>query len=669
MTLPLLRSRIRASISNASLQAALDGNALRRVSGRDAAFESLPDWRERRKRAHAVRADVIEHLDEYVDQFIANAARNGVIVHRAQDAATAVSIILQIAQSSAPPGRQALIAKSKSMVSEEIELNNALERRGIKVVETDLGEYIVQLRGEKPAHLITPAVHLRRFEVGQLFHDKLGLPYTEDIPTLTAAARRLLRDVFLTADVGISGVNFGVAETGTVVTVTNEGNGRMCTTLPPAHIALMGMERLVPSLQDLALMLSLLPRSATGQKLTVYTQLINSPRRPGEVDGARERHLVLVDNGRSRLRSSPLKEALYCIRCGACLNVCPVFREIGGHAYVGSDGSIAPYPGPIGSIVSPGLLGLQQFGHLAQASSLCGACKDACPVDIDLPRLLTRVRAGGSEGTSSERGVGLSHLSRFGLHLYGIIGSSPRLFTISQFFGGLATRILSTSSDWFRIPALTGWGYSKDFPRVASKSFRQRFQPSEPLPEAQPAPPAISPPPAAVQENALPLVEKFTREAEALGVVVRRVAAAHLSETLINDLKQAGAAEAMAWDPIEGLDRSRLTAAGIALTGEPDPLLKVGITGAAAGIAETGTLLITSGPGRPLTASLLPDVHIAVLPASLILGSLEEALSRPDIPAASASVLITGPSRTADIEMALTIGVHGPKQVVIYIVE
>ena len=211
------------------------------------------------------------------------------------------------------------------MVTEEIELNHALEAAGHRVVETDLGEYIVQLRGEKPAHIITPAVHLRRHEVGKLFQEKLGIPYTEDIPTLTNTARKVLREVFLTADVGITGVNFGVAETGTLCIVTNEGNGRMVTTLPPIYIALMGMERIVPTLDDLALMLSLLPRSATGQKLSVYTQLIHSPRRADEMDGARERHLIIIDNGRSRLQHSPLREALYCIRCGACLNACPSF--------------------------------------------------------------------------------------------------------------------------------------------------------------------------------------------------------------------------------------------------------------------------------------------------------------------------------------------------------
>ena len=281
MTPTQFKSHIRISIANEALQIALDNNTQRRLKGRAAAFESLPDWRERRQRAHAVRADVITHLDEYRDQFIAKVEQNEIVVHRAKDAAEAINIVSEIIGS-----EPKLIAKSKSMVSEEIELNHALEAAGHQVVETDLGEYIVQLRGEKPAHIITPAVHLRRHEVGKLFQEKLGIPYTEDIPTLTNTARKVLREVFLTADVGISGVNFGVAETGTLCIVTNEGNGRMVTTMPPVHIALMGMERIVPTLDDLALMLSLLPRSATGQKLSVYTQLIHSPRRADEVDGA-----------------------------------------------------------------------------------------------------------------------------------------------------------------------------------------------------------------------------------------------------------------------------------------------------------------------------------------------------------------------------------------------
>ncbi len=364
------------------------------------------------------------------------------------------------------------------MVSEEIGFNHALEAAGHRVVETDLGEYIVQLRGERPSHIITPAAHLRRHEVGQLFHEKLGIPYTEDIPTLTDTARKVLREVFLTADVGVSGVNFGVAETGTLAIVTNEGNGRMVTTLPPVHIALMGMERLVRNFDDLALMLSLLPRSATGQKITVYTQLIHAP------ENGQHKHLILVDNGRSHLRDSSLREILYCIRCGACLNACPVFREIGGHGYRGKDGSIAPYPGPIGSVVSPGLLG-ENFVPLAQASSLCGACKDACPVDIDLPKLLTRVRAGAATQdsfsiTSSQAAAGLPTLVRFGLQTYTRLTTNPGLFALSQRLAGLGARLVSPRSTWLKFPAFTGWGYSKDFPRPATKPFRARWQEVQP---------------------------------------------------------------------------------------------------------------------------------------------------------------------------------------------
>ncbi|MCK6539090.1 MAG: lactate utilization protein, partial [Anaerolineales bacterium] len=461
MTSYQFRERIRKSLADDNLQSALDANAERRVKGRVAAFASLPDWKERRQRAHAVRAEIIERLEEYLEKFTRNATQNGITVHRADHAGEAIQIISQITQHAVRNGetgkqadrytskhvsRNILVAKSKSMVSEEINLNHALEKENIRVVETDLGEYIVQLRNERPSHIITPAVHLRRHEVGQLFHEKLGVPYTEDIPTLTNIARKVLREIFLTADVGISGVNFGIAETGGICLVTNEGNGRMVTTLPPVHIALMGMERLVRDFGDLALMLSLLPRSATGQKLSVYTQIIHKPL-PHQ-----GRHIILLDNGRSRLRNSPLKESLYCIRCGACLNACPVFRELGGHAYD------SVYPGPIGSVISAGLFG-SEFVPLAQASSLCGACREACPVDIDLPKLLTRVRAGltpvNSDQLSANNGGGLSLMSRLFLKTYARLATHPRLFTFSQKFAALGTFLLSPFGDHVRLPAFT----------------------------------------------------------------------------------------------------------------------------------------------------------------------------------------------------------------------
>ncbi|MGA7194720.1 MAG: LUD domain-containing protein [Anaerolineales bacterium] len=677
MTPTQFKLRIHQSISNEALQIALDNNARRRVQGRIAAFESLPDWRERRQRAHTVRADVIEHLDKYLDQFIAKVDQNGIIVHRAKDAVEAINIVLNI--TGLTHSSHLLFAKSKSMISEEIELNHALEAAGHRAVETDLGEYIVQLRGEKPAHIITPAVHLRRHEVGQLFHEKIGIPYTEDIPTLTNTARKILREVFLTADVGVSGVNFGVAKTGTLCIVTNEGNGRMVTTMPPIHIALMGMERIVPTLDDLALMLSLLPRSATGQKLSVYTQLIHSPRRADEIDGARERHLVIVDNGRSRLQHSELQEALYCIRCGACLNACPVFRELSGHAYVGADGSIAPYPGPIGSIVSPGLLGLEQFGHLAQASSLCGACKDACPIDIDLPKLLTRVRAGNPSSkiqNEKRNGIGLSFFSKVGLQVYSLIASSPQLFNLSQKFAGLGTRIVSPFSQWMWMPAFTGWGYSKDFPRFATKTFRERFhhdtertqyldiKSAEIFNNKKGQEKEVDAP----KTQSINLVERFSRELESVGGHAYIVTPDELSKWLIKLLKERNVNTAMIWDSIPEIDEAYLAEAGLRVERSADPNARVGITGALSVIAETGTLVIPSGNGQPLSASLLPEIHIAVIRSSQIVGSLEEALQNKEVRNASAVVLITGPSRTADIEMTLTIGVHGPKELHVFII-
>ncbi len=692
MTNTSFRQKIRQQIANSALQAALDANAQRRVQGRITAFQSLPDWRERRQRAHAVRAEVIARLEEYLDQFAAQATANGILVHRAKDAAEAQQIVLQIIENSPPKMGQnqrdsasRLIAKSKSMVSEEIELNHALEAAGHRVVETDLGEYIIQLRKERPSHIITPAVHLRRHEVGELFHEKLGIPYTEDIAALTNAARKTLREVFLTADVGMSGVNFGVAETGSLVIVTNEGNGRMVTTLPPVHIALMGLERLVPALDDLALMLSLLPRSATTQKISVYTQLIQRPL-PHQ-----QRHLVLVDNGRLAMRNSSLREALYCIRCGACLNACPVFREIGGHGYLGEDGSIAPYPGPIGSVVSPGLLG-ENFVQLAQASSLCGACKEACPVDIDLPMLLTRVRAGVVSVQSSvsriqpslsskggpvlreqTQGEGLPALLKFGLRTYARIATHPRLFAVSQRLAGLGARLVSPFSKWMRLPAFTGWGYSKDFPRPAVKPFRATWQ------KVEDGVGTLSTEKGGKEERAaslaspsegfsppIDLAARFTAELTALGGHVYPCTALELSAYLLSFLRERGIERVQAWESIAGLDWAEITEAGLSVEKEADEAIRAGITGALAGVAETGTLVISYAAGRPLSASLLPEIHVAILRAGDLVPNLETAFQRPEVSQSPATVLVSGPSRTADIEMTLTIGVHGPGELHVF---
>lgn len=664
------RARIRESIENETLQTALDNNSERRLKSKAAAFESLPDWRERRQRAQRVRADVIERLDDYLHQFIDKAQANGITVHRAKDAKEAIEIILRITDSNVSRRlsdtddgsrrRPPLIAKSKSMVSEEIELNHALEKHGINVVETDLGEYIVQLRKERPSHIITPAAHLKKEQVAQLFHEKLGIPYTEDIPTLTATARRVLREVFLTADIGISGVNFGVAETGAICIVTNEGNGRMVTTIPKTHIALMGMERLVPRLDDLALMLSLLPRAATGQQLTVYTQLIHKPM------PEQQRHLIVLDNGRSRLRNSPLKESLYCIRCGACLNACPVFRELSGHAYIGRDLAIAPYPGPIGSVVSPGLFGENYF-QLAQASSLCGACKEACPVDIDLPKLLTRVRAGKSpssfgRGVRGEGGAGLTWSTRFFLKIYTRLATQPKLFALSQKAASLGTHLLSPRSQWMRLPAFTGWGYSKDLPRFASKTFRERFiakpatdsNVSRRWNEKNAQSHAAASGDVALRMNG---IQRFTAELSALAGNIHQTK--NPTQSIIDFLLSRNIKKIYLQANV--LDEYLLRKSGIDFTHEPDPTLTVGVTKAWVGLADTGSILEADGE---LFGSLLPEVHLAVLKSEDILPSLPDALS---MTAGKNAVFITGPSRTADIEMTLTIGVHGPKEIHVFV--
>ena len=680
------RERIRKSLANEPLQIALDANAERRVKGRLTAFESLPDWRARRQKARAIRADVIEHLDEYLEQFVGNAAQNGIIVHRAKDAAEAVKIVLEIARTSprrneerggkeyqkeilpspdALRGEKILIAKSKSMVSEEIDLNHALEAQGIRVVETDLGEYIVQLRDERPSHIITPAVHLRRHEVGQLFHEKLGVPYTEDIPTLTNVARKVLRDVFLTADIGVSGVNFGVAQTGGICIVTNEGNGRMVTTLPPIHIAFMGMERLVRNFDDLAIMLSLLPRSATGQKLSVYTQLIHRP-----LENQR-RHLIILDNGRTRLRNSPLKESLYCIRCGACLNSCPVFREIGGHAYDST------YSGPIGSVISAGLFG-SDFVPLAQASSLCGACKEACPVDIDLPKLLRRVRAGQVPGTRDQlsfiRGrTGLSTISSLFLRMYSRLARSPRLFALSQTFAALGTRLISPFSDYVRLPAFTGWGYSKDLPRFAGRTFRERWKEVSRHASTQ----ADTYTSKQVDrytngrmdtdtgKQSMPPVSRFAQELIQVSGQVIQTNPNELTGKVI-DFLQARGIERIHLEP-NVLDEDALQEAGIYVSRASDAAIRVGLTKAICGLADTGSILEADGEGGKLHASLLTEIHLAVLHASDVLPSLENALDLTR--GTQSAVFITGPSRTGDIEMSHTIGVHGPGEVHVFLVD
>jgi L-lactate dehydrogenase complex protein LldF len=457
------RSRILGALADEPLHVALDRVLSKSGDQRAQGMALLPNAESVRNRARLIRAHTLARLDRYLEEFATAAENAGAQIHIAADAAEARRIVLELCR--ARSVRRAV--KSKSMISEEIGLNLALESAGIEVVESDLGEYIVQLAGERPSDILAPAMHKTREKIGQLFHEKLGIPMTSDPGQLAAAARKILREVFLTADLGISGVNLGVAETGTICTVTNEGNGRLTTTAPRTHIALMGIERLVPTLNDLSTILQVLARSSTGQNLSVYTNLLTGPRRPNEPDGPRELHILLIDNGRSRILGTDIAEILYCVRCGACTRACPVFREIGGHAY----GSV--YPGPIGSVLTPALEGIEKWSDLPQASTLCGACADVCPVRIQIPNLLLRLR---NEAYQAGKMPGWLHI---GLRLYRQAAVRPYLYRFSIFMARVMTRALSRLGQgrlkWIP-PPISGWTDFRDFPVFAARPLRTQIR-------------------------------------------------------------------------------------------------------------------------------------------------------------------------------------------------
>jgi L-lactate dehydrogenase complex protein LldF len=354
------------------------------VSKRKTIFSDAAETEQLRTLGNALKKKALSKLPQLLEQLEEKCTQNGIQVHWAETAAEANQQVLDIMKSH---GATRLV-KGKSMVSEEMELNAFLQKHGIEALETDLGEFIIQLNNETPAHIIVPAIHKNKDQISKIFHEHIpDEPYTEDVAELTAIARKTLRQKFNEADVGLSGVNFAVAETGTLCLVENEGNGRMCTTVPGVHIALMGLEKVVEKLADVPPLLRLLIGSATGQLITTYVNMITSPRREGEKDGPQEVHLIILDNGRSKIYADPRRrQTLQCIRCGTCLNHCPVYNRIGGHAY----GYI--YPGPIGKILNPQVEGLRAAGVLASASSLCNACEEVCPVKIQIPDLIRRIR-------------------------------------------------------------------------------------------------------------------------------------------------------------------------------------------------------------------------------------------------------------------------------------
>ena len=388
-------------------------------------------------------------------------------MHFAPDAEAASAYVLELARAR---GVRTVI-KGKSMISEEMGLNERLEEVGIEAVETDLGEYVIQLAGDTPYHIVAPAIHKDRHDVSKLFQDKLGTPHIEDIEGLGKEARRQLRDKFIVADMGITGANFLVAETGTLALVTNEGNGRMATSMPRIHVALAGMERVVPTMEDMGMFLRLLIRSATGQRISSYVTLVNGLRRGADEDGPEEYHVVIVDNGRSRMLADPeLREALNCIRCGACLNACPVYRKVGGHSY----GYV--YPGPIGAIVTPVLTGIGDAKDLPFASSLCGACREACPVKVNIPRMLLALRRDLTDGKKypSERRSPI--VERLAFKAWRVLFSSNGLLGMSTRFGRLMQMPLVRDGAIRWLPGpLGGWTRHRTMRPLPRSSFRDRW--------------------------------------------------------------------------------------------------------------------------------------------------------------------------------------------------
>jgi len=453
------KKRAAEELHNEFLRKAVKFTADRLRGRKQESTAKFGEWEAWRERGRAIRADVVANLDYYLDTFTRNVEGRGGQVYFADDATEAAGFFLDIVKKRGAK----LVAKSKSMVSEEIHINHKLEEIGVDCIETDLGEWIVQLAHETPSHIIIPAIHKNRQQIQALFEEEGKEKLAPETPVLAGFARRKLREKFIQADIGMTGCNFAIADTGAIVTFSNEGNARMVTTLPRIHIVVMGMERILPSADDLEVMTNLLARSATGQKITTYVSILAGPRREDEIDGPEELHVIVLDNGRSAQLADPeFREVLNCIRCGACLNVCPVYRQVGGHSY----GSV--YSGPIGAVLTPLLQqGQKEAGELAYASSLCGACYEACPVKIPLHDMLVHLRrryvdagyAGWTEGMAMK-----GFATAFGSPgLYKAGGKTARRMQLAMFGDGANKHLPGP---------VGGWTDHRDLPTPPRKAFR-----------------------------------------------------------------------------------------------------------------------------------------------------------------------------------------------------
>ena len=462
VTAHAFKANARAALGNAQLQRALAGLPGGLVAQRTAARAKLPEFEALRDIGRDIKNHTLANLDLYLEAWEAKAKAAGAIVHWAPTAADARQIILDICRDS----NAKIVTKGKSMISEEVGLNAHLEAAGMEVVETDLGEYLVQIRKETPSHIIAPAIHLTQDQVEQDFrrlHTHLDPKRVlTEAPQLVDEARQILRQKFISADVGITGANFLIAETGSSVIVTNEGNGDLTQSLAKTHIVITSIEKLVPTLEDLAVLIRLLARSATGQEISTYTTFSTGPRRSGDPDGPENYHVVLLDNGRSALIGTPFREALRCIKCGACMNHCPVYGAVGGHAY----GFV--YPGPIGAVINPAIIGLKEASHLPNASTFCGRCESVCPMKIPLPKLMRDWR------TQDFAEGGGGRASRFGLKVWGLFARRPRLYHMAARLGITALSIAGRRRGAFRwLPFAAGWTRHRDMPAPQGATFQQ----------------------------------------------------------------------------------------------------------------------------------------------------------------------------------------------------
>jgi L-lactate dehydrogenase complex protein LldF len=448
------------TLANANLQLAIFSATGRLKDKRSEAVAAgeLPDYQELRTRANAVKQHTIDNLDHYLELFERNVTAHGGHVVYCKDGTEVSDFILGLARERGAH----LIVKSKSMTTEEVDLNERLEHHGLESVETDLGEYILQLAHQRPYHIVAPALHMTRYDVAEVFTRRLNVPNEIIIEKQTALARSVLRGKFLTADIGISGANFLVADSGAVVIVENEGNARLTTSAPKIHIAIAGIEKVIPRAQDLATFLKLLARSATGQLLSVYTSFLSGPRREGEIDGPDEFYVLLLDNGRTRLLPDKNKrQSLFCIRCGACLNTCPVYRRIGGHTFPWV------YSGPIGAILTPQFMGVQQEPDLPFASSLCGACAEVCPVKIDIPKILLELRSDVKKGETRDK---QNRMEKLAFRVFAKLMTHPDLYEMA----GKLLRSVGVPS--IQAGPLGAWTSQRDLPPLPGRSFREMWR-------------------------------------------------------------------------------------------------------------------------------------------------------------------------------------------------